>query len=83
MLTPNALYECVRVLNKHPGIRAIYSDEDKVSMDGRKHFQPHFKPDFNKDLLNSTNYFCHLFVVEKAIVDKVGALNSEFDGAQD
>ncbi|MCB6288422.1 glycosyltransferase family 2 protein [[Clostridium] scindens] len=83
LLTPNALYECVRALNKHPGIRAIYSDEDKVSMDGRKHFQPHFKPDFNKDLLNSTNYFCHLFVVEKAIVDKVGALNSEFDGAQD
>lgn len=83
LLAPNALYECVRALNKHPKIRAIYTDEDKVSMDGKRHFQPHFKPHFNRDLLNSTNYFCHLFVVDKKIVDKVGGLDSAFDGAQD
>lgn len=83
LLPPNALYECVRAINKHPKIRAIYTDEDKISMDGKKHFQPHFKPDFNRDLLNSTNYFCHLFVVDKRVVDKVGGLNPEYDGAQD
>lgn len=83
LLTSNALYECVRVLNKYPDVQMIYSDEDKVDMDGKKHFMPHFKPDFNKDLLNSTNYFCHLVVVEKTIVDKVGGLNQEYDGAQD
>lgn len=83
LLTPNALFECVKVLNKHPEVQAIYSDEDKVDSEGKKYFQPHFKPDFNKDLLNSTNYFCHLFVVERAVLDKVGMLNSEFDGAQD
>ncbi len=83
LLAPNALYECVKVLNKKPETKMIYTDEDKVTMDGKKHFQPHFKPDFNKDLLNSTNYFCHLVVVAKSIADKVGKFNSEFNGAQD
>ncbi len=35
-------------------------------------FDPHFKPDFNPDLLTSVNYICHLFVVKKELVDKVG-----------
>ncbi|WP_289302363.1 glycosyltransferase family 2 protein [Sporofaciens musculi] len=83
LLTPNALYECVKILNRHPKVQAIYSDEDKVTMDGKKHFQPHFKPDYNEDLLNSTNYFCHFFMVQRTVIDKIGMLNSEFDGAQD
>lgn len=83
ILACNALYECVRVLNQYPETLIIYTDEDKVSMDGRKHFQPHFKPDYNKDLLNSTNYFCHFFLVSREVLGKVGCLNSEFDGAQD
>ena len=35
------------------------------------------------DLLCSMNYICHLFVVKKTIIDKIGMLRSEFDGAQD
>ena len=61
----------------------IYSDEDKMSMDGHKFFQPHFKPDFNQDLLCTVNYICHLFVAKRELVEKVGMLRSEFDGAQD
>ena len=83
LLAPNALYECVKILNRKPDIKIIYTDEDKVSMNGKKYFQPHFKPDFNRELLNSTNYFCHLLVVDKIIVDQVGMFRSEFDGAQD
>ena len=52
-------------------------------MDGHKFFQPHFKPDYNPDLLCTVNYICHLFVVDRKIIDKVGMLRSEFDGAQD
>ena len=82
-LTPHALFECVKALNKDRKIRVLYSDEDKMSMDGHKFFQPHFKPDYNPDLLCTVNYICHLFVVERNIIDKVGTLRSEFDGAQD
>lgn len=83
LLTRDALYECVVALNNDPEIDFIYSDEDKVSSNGRKFFTPHFKPDFNIDLLRSMNYFCHLCVVKKSLIDKVGMLNPEFDGAQD
>lgn len=39
MLTEHALYECAAVINKTPEADVIYSDEDKMSMDGHKFFQ--------------------------------------------
>ncbi len=82
-LTPHALFSCVKALNEHPGIQVLYSDEDKMSMDGHKFFQPHFKPDYNPDLLCTVNYICHLFVVKRELLDQVGMLRSAYDGAQD
>ena len=83
ILTPDALYEVVKAINEHPDAEAIYSDEDKVSMDLKTYFEPHFKSDFNPDLLRSNNYICHLFTAKKSLVDTVGWFNSEFDGSQD
>ncbi len=82
-LTAHALFECVKALNENPDLEVIYSDEDKMTMDGKKFFQPHFKPDFNMDLLCSQNYICHLFVAKRELLDKVGLLRKEFDGSQD
>ena len=82
-LTPNALFECVKAINEKPQTLVLYTDEDKMSMDGHKFFQPHFKPDYNPDLLCTVNYICHLFVVSRKVIEKVGGLRSEFDGAQD
>lgn len=82
-LTAHALFECVKALNKDPSIDVLYSDEDKMTMDGNRFFQPHFKPDFNIDLLCSVNYICHLFVVRRTLIDEVGMLRREYDGAQD
>lgn len=83
LLEQTALYECVSAVNAHPEAEMIYTDEDKITMDGKEYFQPHFKPDFNIDLLCSMNYFCHLVVVRKALLERVGMLNPEFNGAQD
>ena len=83
ILTPDALYEVVKAINEHPDAEAVYSDEDKVSMDLKTYFDPHFKSDFNPDLLCSNNYICHLFSAKKSLVDTVGWFNSEFDGSQD
>ena len=46
-LTPNALFECVKAINEKPQTLVIYTDEDKVSMDGKHYFEPNFKPDFS------------------------------------
>ena len=83
LLAPNALFECVKVLNENRETEMIYTDEDKVDLDGKKHFMPHFKPDFNIDMLRSMNYICHLLVVKVSLQKEVGGFNPEFDGAQD
>lgn len=83
LLAPNALYECVQVLNEDSAIDVIYTDEDKIDMHGKIHFLPHFKSDFNIDMLRSGNYICHFFVVRKSIFQEVGYLNCEYDGVQD
>lgn len=82
-LAPNALYEIVKEINENPGTDIVYTDEDKVTMDGGHFFDPHFKPDFNLDMLRCNNYICHIFVVKKEIQEKVGMLRKEYDGAQD
>lgn len=61
----------------------IYTDEDKVDMEGKVHFQPHFKPDINIDLLRSNNYITHFTMVSRALLARVGGIRAEFDGAQD
>ena len=81
-LEPDALYEIVKAINDTDA-DVIYTDEDKVSMDGQHYFDPNFKPDFNLFRLRENNYICHIFVVRKSLTDETGMLRSEFDGAQD
>lgn len=79
----NALYEFAMAIEKEPDIDMLYSDEDKVDMDGKKFFEPHFKSDFNIDMLCSVNYICHLFAAHKDVVARAGEFRAEYDGAQD
>ena len=83
LLTPDALYEVVRILNEEERPQVIYSDEDKVTTDLSEHFQPFMKPDFNLDLLRANNYICHFFVAEKELAEQVGGFHGEYNGAQD
>lgn len=64
------------------GAKALYSDEDKIQADGVLS-EPHLKPDWNHRLLLSYNYVCHLLVVERETLAKVGPLDPALDGAQD
>ena len=83
VLEEHALFEIVRWLQEHPDADMLYTDEDKMTFDSSTYFQPHFKPDFNLDLLRSNNYICHFLVVKKELVEKAGAYREEYDGAQD
>ncbi|SCP95737.1 glycosyltransferase family 2 protein [Anaerobium acetethylicum] len=83
ILAPNALYEMAAAISKDHEIDVLYTDEDKVTMDLKEHFQPHLKPDFNIDLLRSNNYICHMFVVRNSLAKQIGGFRKEFDGAQD
>jgi GT2 family glycosyltransferase len=84
-LAPEALF-CVvqRLQDERPGL--LYSDEDRIEHDdyGRcVHHTPFFKPDFDPDLLLSLNYICHLVVVRRDVLTRIGGLRSGYEGAQD
>lgn len=83
VLEKDALFHIVQAINSKEKPEIVYTDEDKVTMEGDRYFDPHFKPDFNLDLLRSNNYICHIFVVSRAVVEKAGIFRSEYDGAQD
>jgi GT2 family glycosyltransferase len=82
LLTEDALYEVADAAQR-TGADVIYSDEDKIKGSTGERYQPNFKPDFNLDLLRSNNYICHLLVVRRTLIEQVGGLNREYDGAQD
>ena len=82
ILEINALYEVVKVINEKKA-DVIYTDEDKVSLDLKEYFDPHFKPDYNPDYLKSCNYICHFFVAKTSVVEQAGHFDSSCDGSQD
>ena len=88
----NALFECAKAINEHPKVDVIYSDEDKIDFEDTYYFEPHFKTDYNPDLLRSVNYVCHLLVLKRELLDAIAETDEAghkiyerkaYDGAQD
>ncbi len=82
LLKPHALAQVARWIAADPTIDVIYSDEDRIDLDGQL-VDPHIKPDWSPDQLMSQNYMCHLTVVRRSLLVDVGGLRSGFDGSQD
>ncbi len=82
LLAPEALYEVAMALQDQI-TDVVYTDEDKISMNSDRYFDPNLKPDFSPDLLRSHNYITHFFVVKKELFERVGRFRRAFDGAQD
>jgi len=82
LLAPHALFEIVRLLQRHPEADLIYTDEDKVDMEGR-HYDLHFKPKWSPVLLLGYNYINHLTCIRRALFEDVGRFRPGYEGAQD
>lgn len=81
-LAPHALFCVAQELVAHPDTEVLYSDEDKIDENGTR-FDPHFKPDWNPDLLSGQNYLSHLIVYRTSTVRRAGGFRIGFEGAQD
>lgn len=82
-IEPNALAEFARKLNENPELDFIYSDEDKITEDGKIRHMPFFKPDWSPDLFLSMMYTNHLATYRASIVKKIGGLRTAYNGSQD
>ncbi len=81
-LRPHSLLMVAEEFAAHPDAELVYSDEDKIDELGRR-FDPHFKPDWNPDLLSSQNYVCHLAAFRTATLRALGGMRPGFEGSQD
>jgi len=81
-LHPLALFEVVKSLQVHRSWKLIYSDEDKIDLDGRR-YDPYMKPDWNYDLLLSQNCISHLGVYQRQMLLDVGGFREGYEGSQD
>lgn len=83
VIAPNALYEFALKLNEDASLDFIYSDEDKLSFDGKLRFEPHFKPDWSPEYLECCMYTAHFACYRAEIMRRTGGFRKEFNGAQD
>lgn len=82
LLAPDALWHTAKAIaDEHPDM--LYTDEDRVSSDGRCYSDPHRKPDFSHAALCEGNYICHMMTVRREVLDALGGLRPDFDGSQD
>lgn len=78
----HALARIVDCINQYPDSVLIYSDEDKIDEYGIRS-QPHFKSDWNPDLLLGQNFISHFGVYRLLKVREIGGFRPGFEGAQD
>jgi len=83
ILAREALNEVAHRLMADPTIDILYSDEDLLSEDGTHRRSPAFKPEWSPHLMLHCNFTNHLSVIRRSLIDGVGGLRPEFDGAQD
>lgn len=78
-----SLNEVATAIGAHPKVDILYSDEDRLTDNGRTRMSPLFKPDWSLDFFLSANYITHFFVIKKQLLTKLGGLRAEYDGSQD
>jgi glycosyltransferase involved in cell wall biosynthesis len=81
LISPHALGVYFDKISRNPNIELLYSDEDFIDECGNR-FNPHFKSDFNLELLLSMNYITHFVCAKRSSLDG-WAPTKAVDGAQD
>ena len=81
-LHPAALACLALEIAAHPDAELIYTDEDKIDIEGRRS-TPYFKPDWNPELIIGQNFVCHLAAYPAERLRALGGMRIGFEGCQD
>ncbi len=82
ILAPNALYEMAKKLNEKE-YDFIYSDEDMITEDGKRRYNPVFKTEWAPDTFMSVMYTNHFSVFRRSIAEEIGGYRVGYEGSQD
>lgn len=81
-LAPHTLLLMAHKFQQYPTLKLVYADEDKISTDNIR-FEPHFKPEWNQDLLYSQNYIGHPILLKTKKLKSIGGFSLGLEGSQD
>jgi GT2 family glycosyltransferase len=76
------LFAIAWYINRTPNADILYSDEDKVDLEGRRS-KPYFKAEFNKFLMYGHNMVSHMGVYRLSLVKAAGGFRLTYEGSQD
>lgn len=82
IIHPCALHSIMKV-QAHDDADVIYTDEDKINDEGNFYFNPLCKPEWSPHLLENVNYINHFTIIRRSLLEGIGGLRIECDGAQD
>ena len=82
LLRANALLELALLLNRYPEVELVYSDADRIDVEGRRS-DPQFKPAWSPDYLVETDYIGHLAVFRRQTVQRIGGWRPGLGRASD
>lgn len=82
LIEPHTLFLYVQELQADAAIDVVYCDEDVVLPSGRRSY-PLLKPGWSPETLLGMNYVTHFVMARRELVEEVGGLRPERDGAQD
>lgn len=80
-LAPEALVEVVKRLNEDPEAEIVYSDQDSIDNAGRR-VDPFFKPEWDPELLLSTNILGPFTALRRTLVERAGGFRPERGAGQ-
>jgi O-antigen biosynthesis protein len=81
-LAPHALFSLAEAFFRHSEWLAVYSDEDRTDLQD-VHSGPHFKPDFNLDLMRSLPYVGGLLALRRNLFEELRGFEARWDGAEE
>lgn len=81
-LSTRAVGACRYTIGLHDDVDVVYTDEDKLDLQGRR-VDPFHKPGWSPERLRTQMYTGHLSVYRRSLVEQVGRLRAEFNGSQD
>ncbi|MEO8673977.1 MAG: glycosyltransferase [Casimicrobiaceae bacterium] len=80
-LAPDAVGEIALALAAAPDADVLYTDDDKIGVDGQR-YSPQFKPDWSPELLLSYMYVAHALVVRRSLFAELGGFRAGFEESQ-
>jgi GT2 family glycosyltransferase len=77
-LAESALFEIVKWINVGDDADIIYTDEDEIDAEGRRH-RPFFKPGWSPDLVLALDYLSRCCIFRRQLLDRLAERTGEAD----